>query len=235
MKKYLLITAIAAIFCSCDPNNPLTGLIIPNTTITDPDPSVTFIVDRVSPYTIYLSAGYSNIDGFEWDFGDGTYEHNVNDLYHTYSRLGTYTVTLRGYTSSSKNASFKKTITLTAPKYVYVSDIELISVPYDNRYYFVWMYDNFWVTNWEIKTKLSPKLSNSNMPYSFSINKKVITGLNSNTYYNVRLYQNSDGGSTGYIYDLAYEVYTADILKYYNSITVGDGKAKIKIYFDYSY
>lgn len=101
----LLVAGLATLaFSSCKKDNP-----------TPPTASFTVEVSAYNSYTVYVTDNSSyDVTERVWDWGDGTSETGYQSS-HTYSKAGTYTISLKvtNYDGLSDYAS--KSVTITAP------------------------------------------------------------------------------------------------------------------------
>ena len=99
MKKLLLLCAIALCFFSCEVNN--------GPTVVNVEPRANIRYEFVSQSCVRFSNGSFNYTSIEWNFGDGSTSTSEN-VQHTYSNAGTYTVTLTAYYKGKKDTDTEK-------------------------------------------------------------------------------------------------------------------------------
>jgi len=79
-------------------------------------PVASFIIDKTSgkhPLTVkFTSTSTGNPDTYYWNFGDSITPTHANTITHTYSKAGTYTVSLRATNSAGSSTSKSKYITV---------------------------------------------------------------------------------------------------------------------------
>ncbi|MFD2570472.1 PKD domain-containing protein [Spirosoma soli] len=102
---------------SASPVNPLlkTTLISFDPTILKATPNFTTKADAATPQKITFTNTSLNAVGYSWDFGDGTAPVTDPAPIYTYTKAGTYTVTLTATGITGSDYAVKKTTTLTIP------------------------------------------------------------------------------------------------------------------------
>ena len=101
----MLAVGVAALtLSSCKKDNP-----------TPPTASFTVEISSYDNYTVYVT-DYSSYDvtDYLWDWGDGTSETGFQTS-HTYSRAGTYTISLKVTNYDGLSDYTSKSVTITAP------------------------------------------------------------------------------------------------------------------------
>lgn len=231
MKKiYLLFVAVIAL-CACNPNEPTFnpgGGSSSKTAYAKYSYKIT-----TPPYVVTFTNESQGLTNFTWDFGDAQTSTKA-DPTHTYKALGTYTVTLTGYSGSQKY-TYKKEITIAQPK-IYVAGYRLSTIPYDNKYYQVKMVDDDWFgTDWGFQTVYTPLLKKSDLPYEVKFNSpKLMDKLDGDNYYTVYVYW-SNSTSTDGTQCLKQKLYKSEILKYTgeHTLTSDNKETKITILMEY--
>lgn len=220
MKKinYIILFAAAILFAGCNGKG------------NEPEqPTLSFEYKKIPPFTYQFtntSIGYAD---FKWDFGDGNFA-TMRDAEHTYAAAGKYIVTL---TATLNGEKYDTRLTLTVPKpKVYMDGFVLYSIPYQNKYYRVVCLDDDIITHWDYYTISSPLLDNSDLPYSFAYNPKLMDGLDGDNYYNIYVYYANNSTATG-TECIHGKLQKTDILKYRSEYIFTSGNTKVGVQMHY--
>ncbi len=121
-----------------------------------PCPDLTAYLD-IYPYTVCPNTGiYMNANGtatsYNWDFGDGSPFSNTQDNYHTYTAVGSYTVSVYMTNSCGNDTSLSQTIEVVDN--IPVTDVNSYVSPNNvcpntNVYFEAWGYDSDLTYLWD--------------------------------------------------------------------------------------
>ena len=200
MKKIyctIILFAAALLFVGCNTNEP-------------DQVKLGFEYQKIPPYTYKFRNKSSGADSYKWDFGDGSFA-TTKDAEHTYSKTGTYIVTL---TATKNEEKYDKRISLTVAKpKVYMTACVLYKIPYENKYYkIVCKDDDLLTTHWGFETYYSPLLDNTDLPYSWNINL-LMDQLDGDNYYTFQVFESNNTSSDG-TQCLKQQLQKSEILKY---------------------
>lgn len=229
MKKYLYLLFAVTLVTSCiKVEEPDVSYLITNHQEIE---QVYFTIDSISPLSIYCKAEYTGVTKLEWDFGDGEKGGSEANINHHYKNFGEYKVTLIGYTKSGNKTAYSQKIKLIKPSYIYIKGFRFDTIPYENKYYRVHMYNDLWGTDWKFDSGYTPILTGSKLPYTLSA-KKIMDKLDIDDYYTVIVYYNSSASGTG-TEVFRTKIYKETIYGYYPGIACKNNGLKIGVLFDY--
>lgn len=157
MKKiYPILFILAALLCACEEHNPVTPGGGGGGSQETHKVSFTYDVYR-KPYDVEFTNTSVNIVRYQWDFGDGVTTTAESPIHH-YSALGTYTVTLYGWTEDNTKYVAKQYITLSVSK-IYLAGFELLAIPYEYKYYKIKVQQDSWLgDDWTFESYYTPLL-----------------------------------------------------------------------------
>ena len=177
MKKSLLILlAICATFCACQQNDP------------EQRKAYCDFSYKADGLTVKFTNKSVGIRSYRWDFGDRSYSYEENPTCK-YDRTGDYKVTLTGTTYDGAECSHSVTIHVESGVEEYIiSGYKLYSIPYANKYY-LWYCEGMTLSGGEdflFNTVYTPKLSSSNMPYTYTfVNKPLLADIDDYQYFTI--------------------------------------------------
>lgn len=196
-------------------------------------PTPQFTCQLKQPFVVtFTNSSSGNPTKFSWDFGDGSTSTEKNPT-HKYTSTGKFIVTLTASNNAGSN-SLRKTITISEPK-IYISGIKYLEVGYNSKYYkAVYKDDDFFTTTW-FNTSYTPLLSNSMLPYEYNFSSPILMdGLKDDNYYYIYIYWNNKTNGNG-TQIMKQKMYTSDIMKYPDQITLtnDNGDTKVGVMFSY--
>jgi len=238
MKKFIFILCVAPAIIACEKQDPINqggngGGTTPSTE--NASCSFTYKVDGLKVEFKNTSTGLSS---YSWDLGDGHIVYETNPTW-TYEMSGNYKVTLKGVSKSNKEYSQTQTITIESKTEEYIiSGYKLYSIPYTNKYY-LWMCEGMKLDGNEdffFNTSYTPKLSNSDIPYTYHFTHPVLLeDIHSYSYLTITVQycatqEYGDGTQC-----LRQKLQVSDILKKKDEyiLTSDNGKTKIGILMEY--
>lgn len=222
MKRFFILSVIAALICACSGQNEL-------------EQQVSFKYRYAGPFTYDFINTSSGVTIFRWDFGDGQ-TSSQKDVTHKYAEPGTYIVTLTG-TYEGVRYDARARVEVTKPN-IYVAGYKLYKIPYENKYYMLTCVDDdLFTTHWGFSTPYTPLLDNSDMPYTWeAATPKIMDELDGDNYYTFCVYYSSTNSNTDNSTQcLKQTLSKTEILKYKDEhiLTSSDGKTKIGILMSY--
>ena len=170
---------MAALLCACD----------------DGPASMDFSVQKIAPFTYQFTNLSSRMDGYKWDFGDGSYSLE-KDATHKYAASdANYIVTLTG-TKNGVKYDCRRTLVVKKPN-IYISGWGLNKIPFSNMYYKMACEDNN-VLSKDIKfhSQYTPLLDNSDIPYTYISPNKVLLNPSKHAYYTFYVYYTWNNSTT---------------------------------------
>ena len=160
MKRILILGTLAAIILTACEVHPYADFAVRDAVVQPGD-------------AVYFTNLSERAVSYEWDFGDGTYSNNV-DVVHTYSKEGTYPVTL---TATSKDGNVDR---VTIDIDVYYTVLDVIVTDIDNPQYVV---TNAEVTLYYTLEDLDNRVNKVDIKYSNSNGTARFVGLDEDYYY----------------------------------------------------
>ena len=232
MKKICPLFIALIALCACNPNEPTYNPTGGGGSNKSAYAKFSYKISS-PPYEVTFTNESQELSNFTWDFGDAQTSRK-KDPTHTYSAMGTYAVTLTGYSGSQK-FMFKKSITIAQPK-IYVAGYRLSAIPYENKYYCVKMEDDDWFgTNWGFRTVYTPLLMKSDLPYEVKFNSpQLMDKLDGDNYYTVYVYWSNNTSTEG-TQCLKQKLYKSEILTYpgEHTLTSDNKETKVVILMEY--
>lgn len=232
-KYYVFFLMIASIMAACsttggnDPDDPdKTG------NIGNPNKSVIaeFSYQVQQPMTVVLTNRSENASTCLWSFGDGESSSERNPT-HRYKSKGVYEIVLTAINNKGSQSAYA-TVKVEEPSQIFIKGFTIGKIPYENQYYRIEVIDDdFFTTTW-VQTEYR-LLSRVIVPYTANMSSPVLlSGLNDDNYYVMRLYYNTKNSGTGTRVG-SWKMTKSEILQYPESLTGESDDASLTTYFMY--